>query len=749
MLCLRDRCRWTTALFCVVLLGLTLTPPAEADLAISFPPGSPLEWLIELPFHVIEPERSPIYTHAHRGDKKTDGEGGSRTGVVKDTKKKTKSVPPRAGAFNPLAAARVITHDIPLHITWTTYNRVDRVPGTRTYPPEIRADLHWLIHAAILRTGMHPHRTSVAETANYLIAIGAPVGDVLEEGPSGGELMRILRRTIRPTPETPPSYRALLELTNTAEEQMLVRWASRDLVADHYYAYNPLYARRTLALGSEAIPILLVCSHSKHPVLRQNAAGILASYANYDDDVLERLRALARGKDWPTSYRCLAGLQKWEDPQAEELLLGMLRSKDRIRRSYAMHLLGKAHASSARADVLTLLRQGPSHGGENWMTAIHAISRMGDPKGAVRDRLREIIRIAANPPKELVGGPTRWAPDRPDQPTDRAGVILQAARLALARLGNPSEFPYVKTLFETLEGPRIGAIPAPYPQIYEFNQLFAVEVLGELPEGAALLRGVFRSASDMTLRSVALKRLSELRNTAQFLQDVAADPTLATVLRVQAMKHLEESENTTPAAVNAAHQFIVEYLEADPRPKLKAGARGKEIRFFACAEAVRLLGRKDPAPAQLLIRILTEARARKHFEKARMVPTKARHGTGAFVMEYYPPLFEIVVAEFGRRSYPNSVWVLENLLAAPKGPGRVEAALALGNVPTRAVCDLLIRTLTDDSPWVRYAAYRSLKKISGGQEFFADWLFGSDAAIETARDQWVAWLAKQPPEVSK
>jgi hypothetical protein len=77
---------------------------------------------------------------------------------------------------------------------------------------------------------------------------------------------------------------------------------------------------------------------------------------------------------------------------------------------------------------------------------------------------------------------------------------------------------------------------------------------------------------------------------------------------------------------------------------------------------------------------------------------------------------------------------------------RLPAALALGTVPTKAACDALLEALDDDDPWVRYGAYRSLKKISG-ESHFADWIFGAKGERDAAVSAWKEWRQKKDGEL--
>lgn len=726
---------------------------AHADLEIAFPPGRPPEWLIELPFHVLRPERSPIYTHTSKRKKADEDTTPGSTGVVKKEKAQPPSVEARAGAFNPLAAARVLTQDIVGHLPWTEFHREEKLPGVFDYPPQVRAELHWLVLAGILRLGMHPQRSSVPETFNYLVMIGSPARDVITTLPGEDDLKQALLEEITGTPGGPPDLAPLLKLGANAEEKMLIRWAARELVSDHYYAYNPVYGRRTLSLGAEAIPILAACSRSKHPILKQSATALLSAYSGYDLGVLERVRELAKGGDRVCAYRALAGLASGGDPVAEDILLKHLKSSDRYYRAFALHYLGAMHSTRARALVRRVLASAPRDHGQTWMAAVPALAKMGDPDEKTRDLFQRVIRVTRGLPSIMDGPPTRWGPDNPDRKGDRARLIAQAAQIGLAYLGDTRYDAYLLGLFDGEAPPggvrRGRADPNPYPKIEGYNVIFALDALTRIgPKGATMLRTIIRTSGDTTIEAVALRRLADLAGSREFLVDTASSPNHSTSLRVQAMQYLAESDNTIADAIEAAEGLIDEYLSGDPKPDQRA-QRYRRIPFYGCLAAVKLLGQRSPLPASRLVQIIERARALGHYERARMInrkPSNPRQGNQGKLLEYFPPLYEVAIVELGRVAYPNSVWVLQNLLANPQAPGRAEAALALGNIPTKGVCESLLVALRSKDAWVRYCAYRSLRRIAAGQaDHTCNWLFGTVSELRIAHRAWQEWLDSDPP----
>ena len=332
----------------VPALALLLILPLRGDLDVGIIPGTPIDWLDELPFHDLENPRTPIYTHAGRKKKKKEPEG--HTEVVPPPSAANKVASPQVGSFNPVEAARILTHDVVNHMVWTRYLRMDELPRELAYPPRVRAGLYWRVLGSYLRVGLHPQRTSLTETVNYLAMIGPPVREILPgEEQQQRNAVQAFVREIPKVPSAPPSVKPLLKSLESEEQRMLARYIARELVSDHYYAYNPLYAKRTKALGPEAVPILLDLSHSPHALLRENATALLAAFSRYDKRIVERLRELASHRDRVTNYRALDGLMRWRDPATVEMLVDSLNRGNRYQRVFALGLLGRAGASKGYA----------------------------------------------------------------------------------------------------------------------------------------------------------------------------------------------------------------------------------------------------------------------------------------------------------------------------------------------------------------------------------------------------------------
>lgn len=762
-----------TTISAAVVVPCLLARCLFADLDVGVPPGTPLEWKNELPFHQPEGHRGPIYTHTpakkpvERKDEDDDTPRG-RTIVVKPKVELPKPPSPqRFGGFNPMGAARILTMDITGHHPWASWRKADQVPGELSYPPETRVDLYWLTLSTFFRIMLHPAKVSNGEIAQYLTTIGPPVLDTMEHCQQGlgpvRSVLDYLRRSIPPVPPQPPDVRGLVRALKNPEVEMLVRWSARELVSDHPYAFNPLYAKRTRSLGGEAVPVLLALAKSKHSLLRENAAGLLAGYDAYDKEVLDELRSLFRGKDPVARNRVLEGLIGWRDKQTEKLLIRALGSKDQSFSTYAIQALGRMQSSSARAGMRKLLSRNPRDHGETWLAAVAALSRVGDPDGKSRKLLKALGRkvgelgTALDPP-----GPA-MPPDSPDQPGDRARMLEEAILIALARLGDAKAGDRLLAKMEVGGGAggRLGRrVEDPVLGGFEpFNQLLAIEALASLgDEGRGHLQSVVKESMDFLLRGYALEYLLRLgRNT--FVFEVAQSTTYPSVLRVQAMEGLARDENTRGSALKVARGMVDSYLGrggVGRRGRLaRRATSGQTVPPYECLSAIKLLGKYDPLPADTLAAVVKTARTAGHYEQlvqdrsARNAPGRGPAGPGqvnTVTLRAFPALCETAVVELGRLEDVGSFQVLKEIVDDLSAPGRVEAALGLGNLKVKEACDVLITLLDDKKPWVRYSAYRALRTISG-EDHFADWIFGKRSSWSQAVTGWKEWRQAKGAEL--
>ncbi|MBI4604657.1 MAG: HEAT repeat domain-containing protein, partial [Planctomycetes bacterium] len=552
--------------------------------------------------------------------------------------------------------------------------------------------------------------------------------------------------------------------------RMLVRWVAREIVADHPYSYNPLYARRTLSLGAEAIPALLAASGSAHALLRENAIGLLAAFSEPRLEVVKALHEALADPDAVARNRALEGLIRWGHKDTEKALIQSLKSnRDPYFTAYAVQALGRMGSVEARTPLLRLLKGDHRDKGDLWHTAVQALGRIPDPKGETRRALKTFQRFCAGRPEAFDQLPG-MAPDAPDRPGDRARLLVDAATIAGARLGDDaSKKRLLKILKEGSGAPQDGGggvfrrqtVDPVLGAIEPSNQIQAIEALAALSEDDQLER-IVRESRDFILRGYALDQVLRGGRRVDFVRKVAEDAALPSVLRVQAMEALALGEATREGAIAVAKSMVRGYLEkrdaAGPRRARRPDLDQDAIPSYECLAAIKLLGRHGALEAAALVDVVRRAREAGDYERLEgpEAPEDEERGRGRNVpapgqvtrttLKAFPALFETAVVELGRAATDPALAELLKVLQERGGPGRAEAALALGNFRRLAAADALLQALEDPEPWVRYAAYRSLRKLSGA-EGFADWLFGSPAERAAAVKAWREWRAAKGQEL--
>ena len=99
------------------------------------------------------------------------------------------------------------------------------------------------------------------------------------------------------------------------------------------------------------------------------------------------------------------------------------------------------------------------------------------------------------------------------------------------------------------------------------------------------------------------------------------------------------------------------------------------------------------------------------------------------------PLEEIAILMAPKTKDPKVIETLRKRLAEDDYRYRAVTCLALGLTRDKKVGKSLLHCLTDDDPYVRLCAYRALRQITGN-DYFADWLYGSPVAWVQAQRQY-------------
>ena len=89
-----------------------------------------------------------------------------------------------------------------------------------------------------------------------------------------------------------------------------------------------------------------------------------------------------------------------------------------------------------------------------------------------------------------------------------------------------------------------------------------------------------------------------------------------------------------------------------------------------------------------------------------------------------PAFLESASVALGRLGDFRAVPLLIKIMLAKFPSGSAEAALSLANYSCRTVFIALLQALKCDDGWIRFAAFRALKKLTG-EDHFIDWIFAS------------------------
>jgi HEAT repeat protein len=104
-------------------------------------------------------------------------------------------------------------------------------------------------------------------------------------------------------------------------------------------------------------------------------------------------------------------------------------------------------------------------------------------------------------------------------------------------------------------------------------------------------------------------------------------------------------------------------------------------------------------------------------------------------------LEEEILLALGRTRTAEAVAALRRILVEhPDHPLRAEVCLALGMSGDMAAARDLAPRLLDSDPFVRFCAYEGVRHLTG-QDFWADWMYGTLEERVNASQQYFRWCA--------
>jgi len=710
----------------LISFGLvTLALTASADLDVSVPPGSPIEWLGEIPTVDPASNRGRVPTARFAGETVVSGA-------------KPRMVPYSVG--NLYSYVRIVTWDLPSELSWTTRTTLSGTGMIETgagkplvikYPPPVTDDVYWLAMTALLRRMLHPAQVGDAETLQYLITLGEPALAAAEASSGEASLKNLCAGVREGVKLTPPHTMPSTLWGATDYEKMMYRLVVEDLVRGYPFALDGEFAARIRFLGDEAAPFVIRASRDPHEFLRRNATlylGVLNDAA-----ALERLREiLLETDDKVCRNRALDALVRRRDTASVQTLAELLSTnKDRSFTPFLIQALGALGGVAAKNAIVSKAKSAAQD--YDMLVAVGiALGRVGIDTDEVRSLLRRLDSAHFTDPV------TTYSPVTPDEEGTRTQTVRQIALAVRAILGTESS---AKSLAALAGGRKEeepgddgrGRFRAARGRLSKFHPAamnLALEALGRHEMGRDVLRDVVKDdREEGSLRANALFQLCRGKIDAELcaeLADLAKPQPLAEV----ALKLLASTDRSK--AVEIANGWINEY-----RTSLLSDKR------HLVSVAVQMLGPSGQNDRGKLIEIIKEEGAwRRRLPKGAM---RGRVPGGQFEVDLslVPPLLEHAMIELGRfggrkRSSRES---LDGVLMDDQMPGRGEACLAMAGVGSVMAYERLLGALEDRDGWVRFMAYRALRHASG-EDHFCDWLYApADARMATV-DRYKRWLDK-------
>ena len=107
-----------------------------------------------------------------------------------------------------------------------------------------------------------------------------------------------------------------------------------------------------------------------------------------------------------------------------------------------------------------------------------------------------------------------------------------------------------------------------------------------------------------------------------------------------------------------------------------------------------------------------------------------------------PAFLESATVALGRSGDYRAVPILIRIMFSGLPSGPAEAALCLANFKCRTTLLALLKALRNDDGWLRFAAYRTLKKLTG-EDNYVDWIFGSEPELNKGFEKYKKAIKKQ------
>lgn len=702
------------SLFLLLFLFVCSSGLLRADLDVSIPPGTPLDWSF----------RRTIVLSGDDDYEKPKAV--NDTGTYEDYLKQLQSVAEAAMANKPIdpwAESGILTRDLFGELDWTgsqttgEAGSIQYSPVQETYKPELTGVMRFTMIGSFARVLLYGRsKVSPQEAAYQLIEVGQPAlfaaraakgasdvnrGNIASDAQLTQDVARYVLAAVGDAAGPPPNPVA----GKNEFETLVNRLISYELGGGYAYDYDPNFARGLRLLGREALPALLdAAKRHPHKLIRRNAVAMIAAYS--DAVVTETLLELCADDDAVVSTRAVMAVVKRKAPGGPAMVRKLMKaSRNFYQQSFLVWALGGLSDPDSVPMVLTWARKG----------------LVGADANTARDilwsALPALVRLRADGAD--AAEVYRLAVKNYEDPLD---PLRQIAMLGLAAAGTPNELKAVQEFVtkRSLSG-------------------FAPSAMGVLVD--------------------ALLYLDEKIDPRQsLLKKICLDRSFTDVLRFQVMGMYPFNKSDAPwltreasmANAGPAGAIALFRLWSLDNEKAREIARAELANLSArdasrALFALRILGRGGDLGAQDLI--TAWASLDKKPPVAPQVDNKQLQAKVESIFRPFPAL-EALFMEMGRLRDPALIPTLKEHLASRDHAARPLAARAMGVIGGRDAADYLITLLTDEEdPWVRYFADEGLRRISR-RDSNIDWVFGGKGEIQRGRKEWEEWASARPADAA-
>ncbi|MHC4605510.1 MAG: HEAT repeat domain-containing protein [Planctomycetota bacterium] len=719
-------------LLCLLMMPIGGAHEASVmDLDVGVPPGTPLDWFSQHREPVPTGGRGAVPTGMTKEERQQKAEAEkneAKKGMTVTEKPKipfhfTHEIPNLYEYFG------VTTKDIMAHVSLPGRRKPDKkkvkqkgkdVPTGEggaeeeyelefLYPPELPLEMAWMAVMVNLRVQCHPEVVSNLESCAYLLRLGIPgtfkmKGVVVPDFPPG-----------------PPQ----IPTAKDKFDQMVCRLAAVELVSGYPYTLDPNYARRILGLGGEAYDAIVICTKSKHSFLQQNAVAILANF-RVPGATQELRKQFRTCKNAVSRIRAMTALIQRRDLGIVPDLIKMAvneRSDAQVMRAYAiwgLGMIGDKRGAKPLSDML----------GGRVLPSPDIQWAILPALGRIADRSKSTIRTLKTYETKVwndIGQDDHVTSTQQDgssgtikveDPGSRFKILRQMAMMALAANG---EKKYVDEFIRRMGSPG-------HTDFHQAVWFILVDMLGKVdPEGTDQLKRLVDGARLEQMQALALRWLvNEKKVDAEYIRgQCSGGSAMVRGLALQLLAELDEK-----MAAEECKEIVDRY----------SGGRVDAGEAYVVATAANVGGKLDVDWGKSIVSAAEGAYESKAYAKR---VSNENPDIAQFQVSTYPPLMESLMAEVGRPRLKEAVPFLIRVLDGDSTPGRAEAAFSLGNIGGKEAVERLLNALDDRAGWVRFAAYRALRSISG-EDYFCDWIFSSKSRRRKYVEKYRDWFLQNP-----